>query len=149
MEFIIGKCEELGLDQEESDLLLDLLGWNIKKTGEIPPKSTRGLKIYRGLPWYEPRTAEQIKALCERFLDGHLKEVQENPDQFFYEHYTHRTVSRGVGTLLRQLDITTSDVDYNYLDYIPPEGIYRSFAKILGHILHLYCENHGTKTPTD
>ena len=35
-EEVIERCEELNFTKEETDLLYDLLGWNIGTTGEVP-----------------------------------------------------------------------------------------------------------------
>ncbi len=142
------RAEELGLREDEADLLADLLGWNISTTKQVPPLSHRGLKIYAGLDWYEPDTAERIKVVCEKLLGDRLVEATTDPDKFFYDNYTRRTMSRGVGTLLCQLDITTSDVDYSSLTYTPPEGLYRSFMRVVAFLL-VSKENHGKTKASD
>ena len=142
------KCEELRLSQEETNLLYDLLGWNIGADEQVPPVSHRGLKVYKGLPWFEPEMAERITALCEKILGPYLQEVRDNPDGFFYAQYTHKTGSRGVGTILRQLGISSSDIDYDFINYLAPELLYRSFIRILASLLTL-SGKYGLEQPTD
>jgi len=134
-EDILKRCEELGLNQKESDLLVDLLGWNIGATGQAPPLSHRGLRVYSDLPWHESYVCDRITSLCEKLLGSYLFEVKADPDKFFHDYYTHKRGSRGVGVLLHQLGINSSIEDYSFIFYAAPELLYKSFIKLLAFLL--------------